>query len=84
MKYDIEVAIKSIYRIDTIITTMTHRLKNATEIDIQTTTNIDMKQGSLPASKKIEKCTVSKGRKIPAQSRQRVQQLLPIAAARVL
>lgn len=73
VKDDINVAIKSISRFDTIMTIMMTRMKWATETDMQTTINVDSTQSSSPTSKEIERHPNIKWDKVPAQSRRRIQ-----------
>lgn len=84
MKGDIDVTNRSISSTDTIMTTMADKAKRATEIGTEITANIDITEGSLLSWMKIEKRPNFKAGKIPAQSRRRLLQLLPIETARVI
>lgn len=66
------------------MSTILDGMKWAAEINIKTTTNIDITPGSLPEQNNIEKHPNFKVGEIPAQYRRCVQQLLRVATARVL
>lgn len=65
------------------MTAMVDWMKRAININIKPATSTDITQGTLQASKKSEKLSYYVKGKIPAQSRRRVLQLLPLATARV-
>lgn len=84
VKDNIDVSIKSVSRIDTIMTTTVDEMTWATEIYIFNTTNIDITQDSQGIINKLRRTRILKWDKVPAQSRRCVQQVLLTVIAHVL